>query len=85
MWKVCAVAAQPGHTMIRRICSLFSSSEGCGSSVMFDDDEGIQGQHESSVLLRNVVKPEYVDDPISVSAFPRSRSLVPLKQTLLLL
>lgn len=36
--------------------------------VIFDDDESIQGQKESSVLLRNVVKPEDVDDPISVGA-----------------
>ena len=80
------MAAQPGHTKDlqsiqlergRRIVDL--------PGVMFDDYEGIQGQHESSVLLRNVVKPEGVDDPISVSAIPRSRSLVPLKQTLLLL
>jgi nuclear GTP-binding protein len=35
---------------------------------IFDDDEGIQGQKESSVLLRNVVKPEDVDDPITVGA-----------------
>jgi hypothetical protein len=34
--------------------------------VMFEDDDSIQGQKELSVLLRNVVKPEDVDDPISV-------------------
>jgi hypothetical protein len=34
----------------------------------FEDDDNIQGQKKSSVLLlRNVVKPEDVDDPISVS------------------
>jgi hypothetical protein len=36
------------------------------SGVVFGDDDSIQGQKESSVLLRNVVKPEDVDDPISV-------------------
>jgi nuclear GTP-binding protein len=35
--------------------------------AIFDDDDSIQGQKESSVLLRNVVKPEDVDDPISVA------------------
>ena len=34
--------------------------------VIFEDDDSIQGQKESSVLLRNVVKTEDVDDPISV-------------------
>ena len=52
--------------------------------VIFDDDEGIQGQKESSVLLRNVVKPEDVDDPISVGAlrtcyFPHSLN-TPIKK-----
>ena len=34
--------------------------------VIFEVDDTIQGQKESSVLLRNVVKPEDVDDPISM-------------------
>ena len=34
--------------------------------VIFDDDNRIQGQKESFVLLCNVVKPDDVDDPISV-------------------
>jgi nuclear GTP-binding protein len=36
-----------------------------GSPVIFDDDDHIQGK-ESPVLLRNVVKPEDVHDPISI-------------------
>jgi nuclear GTP-binding protein len=36
------------------------------SGVIFEDNDSIQGEKESSVLLRNVVKPEDVDDPISV-------------------
>jgi hypothetical protein len=38
------------------------------SGVIFEDNDSIpsQGQKESSVLLRNLVKPEDVDDPISV-------------------
>jgi hypothetical protein len=51
----------------RRNCSPLNSSVACGPStrVIFDDDDHIQGQ-ESPVLLRNIVKPGDVDDPISV-------------------
>jgi len=34
--------------------------------VIFEYDDSIQGQKESSALLRHVVKPEDVDDPISM-------------------
>ena len=79
------MVAQPGHTKDLQSIQLERGLRIVDSpGVMFDDDEGIQGQHESSVLLRNVVKPEGVDDPTSVSAFPCSRSLMPLKQKLLL-
>lgn len=65
--KVCAVAGQPGHTKELQSIQLERGLRIVDSpGVIFDDDEGIQGQHESSVLLRNVVKPEDVDDPISV-------------------
>ena len=68
--KVCAVAAQPGHTKELQSIQLERGLRIVDSpGVIFDDDEGIQGQKESSVLLRNVVKPEDVDDPISVGAF----------------
>ncbi|KAF8264403.1 P-loop containing nucleoside triphosphate hydrolase protein [Lactarius quietus] len=66
--KVCAVAAQPGHTKELQSVQLERGLRIVDSpGVIFDDDdEGIQGQRESSVLLRNVVKPEDVDDPITV-------------------
>ena len=44
------------------------------SGFIFEDDDRIQGQKESSVLLRNVVKPEDVDDPISVGGYAYSPS-----------
>ena len=66
--KVCAVAAQPGHTSelqsVQRERGLRIVDS---AGVIFDDDDHIQGQKESSMLLRNVVKPEDVNDPISVS------------------
>lgn len=65
--KACAVAAQPGHTKELQSVQLERGLRIVDSpGVIFDDDECIQGQKESSVLLRNVVKPEDVDDPISV-------------------
>ncbi|KAI9438934.1 P-loop containing nucleoside triphosphate hydrolase protein [Lactarius indigo] len=68
--KVCAVAGQAGHTKELQSIQLERGLRIVDSpGVIFDDDEGIQGQNESSVLLRNVVKPEDVDDPISVGTF----------------
>ncbi|KAH8995964.1 P-loop containing nucleoside triphosphate hydrolase protein [Lactarius akahatsu] len=65
--KVCAVAGQAGHTKELQHIQLERGLRIVDSpGVIFEDDEGIQGQKESSVLLRNVVKPEDVDDPISV-------------------
>ncbi len=67
MVKVCAVAAQPGHTKDLQSIQLERGLRIVDSpGVIFEDDDSIQGQKESSVLLRNVVKPEDVDDPISV-------------------
>ena len=64
---MCAVAAQPGHTKELQSIQLERGVRVVDSpGVIFDDDDHIQGQKESSVLLRNVVKPEDVDDPISV-------------------
>jgi hypothetical protein len=61
------VAAQPGHTKELQSVQLERGLRIVDSpGVIFDDDESIQGQKESSVLLRNVVRPEDVDDPISV-------------------
>jgi hypothetical protein len=50
----------------RRSCSPFNSTvrgpaDRRLARVIFDGDDHIQGQTESSVLLRNVVKPEDVD------------------------
>ncbi len=68
-WARCAVAAQPEHTKRLQSVQLERGLRIVDSpGVIFDDDEGIQGQMESSVLLRNVFKPEGVDDPISVRA-----------------
>ena len=54
---MCAVAAQPGHTKELQSIQLERGLRIVDSpGVIFDDDEGIQGQTESSVLLRNVVK-----------------------------
>ena len=65
--KVCAVAAQPGHTKDLQSVQLERGLRIVDSpGVIFDDDDHIQGQKESSVLLRNIVKAEDVDDPISV-------------------
>ena len=73
--KVCVVAAQPGHTkelpsvQLERGLRIVDSP-----GVIFDDDDHIQGQKESSMLLRNVVKPEDVHDPISVGRFALLRA-----------
>ncbi|KAI0288760.1 P-loop containing nucleoside triphosphate hydrolase protein [Russula brevipes] len=65
--KACAVAAQPGHTKELQSVQLERGLRIVDSpGVIFDDDDHIQGQKESSVLLRNVVKSEDVDDPMSV-------------------
>jgi len=81
--KVCAVAAQPGHTKELQSVQLERGLRIVDSpGVIFDDDDRIQGQMESSVLLRNVVKPEDVDDPISVGRrAPLSLSLRDLQHT----
>ncbi|KAH9033771.1 P-loop containing nucleoside triphosphate hydrolase protein [Lactarius pseudohatsudake] len=65
--KVCAVAAQAGHTKELQHIQLERGLRIVDSpGVIFEDDAGIQGQKASSVLLRNVVRPEDVDDPISI-------------------
>jgi hypothetical protein len=75
--KVCAVAAQPGHTKELQSVQLERGLRIVDSpGVIFDDDEGIQGQKESSVLLRNVVRTEDVDDPISVGWYIPSPALL---------
>ncbi|THH31687.1 hypothetical protein EUX98_g2494 [Antrodiella citrinella] len=66
--KVCAVAAQPGHTTTLQTVHLERGVRIVDSpGVIFDDndddkDTGVQ----SSIKLRNVMKVEDVDDPIAV-------------------
>ncbi|KAH6905307.1 P-loop containing nucleoside triphosphate hydrolase protein [Coprinopsis sp. MPI-PUGE-AT-0042] len=67
--KVCSVAAQPGHTkdlqsiQIERGLKVIDSP-----GVVFDDDDHDDGKgsKKGSILLRNVVKVEDVEDPIAV-------------------
>ena len=75
--KVCVVAAQPGHTKELQSVQLERGLRIVDSpGVIFDDDDHIQGQKESSVLLRNIVKPEDIDDPISVGRSALLRALL---------
>jgi nuclear GTP-binding protein len=75
--KVCAVAAQPGHTKELQSVQLERGLRIVDSpGVIFDDDDHIQGQKESSVLLRNIVKPEDIDDLISVGRSALLRALL---------
>lgn len=68
--KVCAVAAQPGHTKDLQSIQLERGVKIVDSpGVVFDEDDEDnfgKGKQKSSVLLRNVVKVEDVDDPIAV-------------------
>ena len=75
--KVCAFAVQPGHTKDLQSVQLERGLRIVDSpGVIFDDDDHIQGQKESSVLLRNIVKAEDVDDPISVGRSALLRALL---------
>lgn len=63
--KVCAVAAQPGHTKDLQSVQLERGVKIVDSpGVVFDEDDS--QEKKNSVLLRNVVKVEDVDDPIAV-------------------
>ncbi|KAF9484542.1 hypothetical protein BDN70DRAFT_903568 [Pholiota conissans] len=67
--KVCAVAAQPGHTKDLQSVQLERGMRIIDSpGVVFDDDDydDGKGNKKGSVLLRNVVKVEDVEDPIAV-------------------
>ncbi|KAG6903438.1 hypothetical protein C0995_005461 [Termitomyces sp. Mi166 len=67
--KVCAVAAQAGHTKDLQSVQLERGMRIIDSpGVVFDDDyfDDGKGQTKSNVLLRNVVKAEDVEDPIAV-------------------
>ncbi|RDB21805.1 Guanine nucleotide-binding protein-like 3 [Hypsizygus marmoreus] len=68
--KVCAVAAQPGHTKDLQSVSLERGMRIIDSpGVVFDEDDDTnngKSQAKGSILLRNVVKVEDVEDPIAV-------------------
>ena len=66
------MAAQPGHTKDLQSVQLERGMRIIDSpGVVFDEDDFIDGKSEkkSSVLLRNVVKVEDVEDPIAVGQF----------------
>ncbi|KAH9946725.1 hypothetical protein B0H21DRAFT_742131 [Amylocystis lapponica] len=67
--KVCAVAAQPGHTKDLQTIQLERGLRILDSpGVVFDDDDFDDGKSKarSNVLLRNVIKVEDLDDPIEL-------------------
>ncbi|KAF9448422.1 P-loop containing nucleoside triphosphate hydrolase protein [Macrolepiota fuliginosa MF-IS2] len=67
--KVCAVAAQAGHTKELQSIQLERGLRIVDSpGVVFDDDnfDDGKGNKKGNVLLRNVVKTEDVEDPIAV-------------------
>ncbi|KAG2155249.1 P-loop containing nucleoside triphosphate hydrolase protein [Suillus bovinus] len=62
--KACAVAAQPGHTKDLQSVQLERGIKIIDSpGVVFDEDDSSQ---KGSILLRNVVKVEDMEDPIAV-------------------
>ncbi|KAH9916471.1 P-loop containing nucleoside triphosphate hydrolase protein [Fomitopsis serialis] len=67
--KVCAVAAQPGHTKELQTIQLERGLKVIDSpGVVFDEDDfdDGKGKSRSNILLRNVVKVEDIDDPIAL-------------------
>ncbi|KZT30255.1 P-loop containing nucleoside triphosphate hydrolase protein [Neolentinus lepideus HHB14362 ss-1] len=68
--KACSVAAQPGHTKELQHVQLERGLKIIDSpGVIFDDDDwdnNGKGSKKGSVLLRNVVKVEDIEDPIAV-------------------
>jgi len=78
--QVCAVAAQPGHTKDLQSIQLERGIKVVDSpGVVFDEDEDVDGKggKKGSVLLRNVVKVEDIEDPIAVGELlPSFRPLV---------
>lgn len=73
--KVCAVAAQPGHTKDLQSIQLERGIKVVDSpGVVFDEEEDVDGKggKKGSVLLRNVVKVEDIEDPIAVGESPPS-------------
>lgn len=74
--QACAVAAQPGHTKCLQTVQLERGLKIIDSpGVVFDEDEdngAISQRQKGSVLLRNVVKTEDIEDPIAVGESFRS-------------
>lgn len=65
--KACAVAAQPGHTKDLQSVQLERGIKIVDSpGVVFDEDESGDSSQKGSILLRNVVKVEDIEDPIAV-------------------
>ncbi|KAG1856012.1 P-loop containing nucleoside triphosphate hydrolase protein [Suillus subalutaceus] len=65
--KACAVAAQPGHTKDLQSVQLERGIKIVDSpGVVFDEDESSDSSQKGSILLRNVVKVEDIEDPIAV-------------------
>lgn len=65
--KACAVAAQPGHTKDLQSVQLERGIKIVDSpGVVFDEDELSDSSQKGSILLRNVVKVEDIEDPIAV-------------------
>lgn len=75
---MCAVAAQPGHTKDLQSVQLERGMRIIDSpGVVFDDDDydDGKGSKKGSVLLRNVVRVEDVEDPIAVGEYIWKQSL----------
>jgi len=61
------VAAQPGHTKDLQSVQLERGIKIVDSpGVVFDEDESSDSSQRGSILLRNVVKVEDIEDPIAV-------------------
>ena len=72
---MCAVAAQPGHTKGLQSIQLERGIRVVDSpGVVFDEDDDVDGKggRKGSILLRNVVKVEDIDDPIAVGEYPNA-------------
>lgn len=72
---MCAVAAQPGHTKDLQSIQLERGIRVVDSpGVVFDEDDDVDGKggRKGSILLRNVVKVEDIDDPIAVGEYPNA-------------
>ena len=65
--KVCVIAAQLGHTKESESVQLELGLQIVDSpGVIFEDDDSIKGHKGLLVLLHNMVKPNDINDPISV-------------------